>query len=204
MILHFFRRILGCLTIFFPCRFQARSPASPCCMECSHAFYYFPPSRHVPGLGRSIAIAVGKNRSYWECTIGALYACSSHFRLCGGCHLRVWRVRKTTCWIQIWAHVPYKSTTSWHIPQSFVNQLSLTQSKGPAIQKAFATASFSESLFILWNRHGENGIPENDKMIDVWMFDSNSQVLLYAEQRTHIHACLFTTYKQACMLAPHK
>lgn len=144
MILHFFRRILGCLTMFFPCLFQARSPASPGCMECSHAFY-FPPSPHVPGLGRRIAIAVGRNRSYWECTIGALYACISHFRLCGGCHLRVWRVRKCAEFKyghngHICRSNPQQADIHQSASQSFVNQLSLTQSKGPAIQKAFATA----------------------------------------------------------------
>jgi hypothetical protein len=49
----------------------------PVKINCSHAFY-FPPSPHVPGLGRNIAITVGRNRSYWECTIDALYACNSH------------------------------------------------------------------------------------------------------------------------------
>ena len=142
MILHFFRRTLGCLTIFFPCRFQARSPASPGCMECSHAFY-FPPSPYVPGLGRSIAIAVGRNRSYWECTIGALYACSSRFRLCGGCHLRVWRVRK-------FAEFKYGHNGHTKVPRSLlsINYLS-HKAKAQLFKRLFLLLACSEYLFIL-------------------------------------------------------
>ncbi len=131
-----------------------------------------------------------------------------------------------TCAVQIHNKLTHTKVSRSRLSINYFSHKAKTQ----LFKRLLLLLALNVYLF-LSNRHGQNGIPDNDKMIDVWMFDSHSQVTVcratYAHTCMHIyyiyilHPCMQIYYNmhayllyaeqrrhiQACMhhmLAPHK